>query len=86
MTRLECHVDTVGSTAEAELYGYMKGMVMPDTVGSEVEILEEVPYRMDWRWANCNMWEKEMENISVLSTPDGPWRARHLRLRSARTD
>ena len=51
------------STAEAELYGNMKGMVMPDSGICGGDLIEEVPYRMDWTGQYCNMWEKEMEKV-----------------------
>ena len=38
------------STAEGELYSYMEGVAMADSVGAILEILEEVPKRSGWKF------------------------------------
>ena len=38
------------STAEGELYSYMEGVAMAESVGAILEILEEVPKRSGWKF------------------------------------
>ena len=64
------------STAESELVGYVEAMVMVQSV----EALLQVIY-------GSQQFEKVLYGdntsaISILQQPDGPWRTRHLRLRS----
>ena len=64
------------STAESELVGYVEAMVMIQSV----EALLQVIY-------GSQQFEKVLYGdntsaISILQQPDGPWRTRHLRLRS----
>ena len=67
------------STTESELLGYIDGFTLGESVGAVVNVLHQ------------NILEKEgaftlrgdnMSGLQLLQAPSGPWRTRHLRLRS----
>ena len=67
------------STTESELLGYCDGLVLGESISSIVEILENNQL--------CEKGERvlygdSMSGLKLLEAPDGPWRTRHLRLRS----
>ena len=68
------------STTESELLGYCDGLVLGESISSIVEILENNQL--------CEKGERvlygdSMSGLKLLEAPDGPWRTRHLRLRSS---
>ena len=65
------------STAEAELLGYIESSVMGDSLQAlmtEVLGVEEPPAVVTYGDSQAA--------IAIVRQPDGPWRTRHLRLRS----
>ena len=65
------------STAEAELLAYIESSVMGDSLQAllgEVLGLGELP--------SVVTYGDSQAAIAIIQQPDGPWRTRHLRLRS----
>ena len=67
------------SSSESELMGYSDALTMGESCASIVAILEsgDVNEVMD-----CVLHGDSQSGIRILQSPDGPWRTRHLRLRS----
>ena len=67
------------SSAEAELMGYIEGMVMGDSVAAVLECL-------DPKWSDGGghrlLYGDNQAAIAILTNVDGAWRTRHLRLRA----
>eukprot|EP00435_Cladocopium_sp_Y103_P011952 s4008_g3.t1 len=64
------------STTESELLGYCDGLVLGESISSIVSILEN-DAELDRL-----LYGDSMSGLKLLEAPDGPWRTRHLRLRS----
>ena len=64
------------STAESELLGYQEAATMLDSVKALIEILEPEGELQGVLYGD------NAAAISIVEKPDGPWRTRHLRLRS----
>ena len=64
------------STAESELLGYQEAATMSDSVKALIEILEPEGELQGVLYGDNAV------AISIVEKPDGPWRTRHLRLRS----
>ena len=67
------------SSTEAELIGYVDAMTMGESLGAIINALEGN------RLALHGCYRLKGDNLSglqLLVAPDGPWRTRHLRLRS----
>ena len=67
------------STTESELVGYCDGMVLGESVSTIVEILEENQVALS---GDKVLYGDSLSGLKLLESPDGPWRTRHLRLRS----
>ena len=67
------------SSAEAELLGYIEGMIMGDSVAAVVECLDPL-----WSEAETHrvLYGDNQAAIAILTNIDGAWRTRHLRLRA----
>ena len=67
------------STTESELLGYTEGLTLGESLGSIITVLEEegLPDRGGYVLRGDNQ-----SGIQLLQAPSGPWRTRHLRLRS----
>ena len=67
------------STTESELLGYTEGLTLGESLGSIINVLEEegLPDRGGYVLRGDNQ-----SGIQLLQAPSGPWRTRHLRLRS----
>jgi len=63
------------STAESELLGYTEAT----TIAQSVEALLKIHADVTFEKLLCG---DNTSAISILTKPDGPWRTRHLRLRS----
>ena len=73
------------STAEAELYGYTEAMTMSESLEGVIAILEEQVVGLaeeETVEVEKVIYGDSTAAISILCTPSGPWRTRHLRLRS----
>ena len=68
------------STAESELVGYCEALVMGQSLESLLDTLE------DGAWSAQKgsrvIYGDNQSAQSIIVNPDGPWRTRHLRLRS----
>ena len=67
------------STTECELLGYVDGLTLGESVGAIVNVLEQNAL------AHEGCYVLRGDNLSGLQLPrvsSGPWRTRHLRLRS----
>ena len=60
------------STAEGELYSYMEGVAMAESVGAILEILEDVPKRSGWKFPEQEVPDEvECDQMEAWSqTPD----------------
>ena len=67
------------SSTESELLGYTDAMVLGEAVGSIVNILTENQLASKGRYT---LRGDNLSGIQLHRAPDGPWRTRHLRLRS----
>ena len=67
------------STTESELLGYTEGLTLGESLGSIINVLEEegLPDHGGYVLRGDNQ-----SGIQLLQAPSGPWRTRHLRLRS----
>ena len=67
------------SSTEAELIGYVDAMTMGESLGAIVTAIEgdRMTERGRYRLKGDNL-----SGLQLLVAPDGPWRTRHLRLRS----
>ena len=67
------------SSTECELLGYTDGLTMGEALGAVVNILQENQLADEGRYI------LKGDNLSagqLIKAPNGPWRTRHLRLRS----
>ena len=67
------------SSTEAELIGYVDAMTMGESLGAIIAAIEGE------RMPEGGVYKLKGDNLSglqLLVAPDGPWRTRHLRLRS----
>ena len=64
------------STAEGQLMSYLESMVMGDSLASLIEVVEGRKIEQKITYGD------NTAAIAILENPDGPWRARHLRLRA----
>ena len=64
------------SSTESELVGYVEGLTIGESVGSVIQSLCPM---MDLRYGLIG---DNLSGLQLLAAPDGPWRTRHLRLRS----
>ena len=67
------------SSAEAELMGYVDGVVIGESVASVVNVLEDNRLHLQGQQVLCG---DSQTGLKILVAPDGPWRTRHLRLRA----
>ena len=67
------------SSTEAELIGYVEAMTMGESLGAVVSAIEgdQMLVKGCYRLKGDNL-----SGLQLLVAPDGPWRTRHLRLRS----
>ena len=80
------------STAEAELFGYVEATVVAANLECIVALLEEVEVNDPWLTGGEEestegkiqkiVYGDNSAAIAILCSPDGPWRTRHLRMRS----
>ena len=68
------------STAEAELVGYCEALVMGQSLESLLDTLEEGSWSAEK--GSRVIYGDNQSAQSIVTNPDGPWRTRHLRLRS----
>ena len=67
------------STSESELLGYTDAMVLGESVTSVLDILEGNKLSEE---GDKVLYGDNQSGLRLLESPDGPWRTRHLRLRS----
>ena len=67
------------STTECELLGYVDGLTLGESVGAIVNVLEQNALAHE----GCYVLRGDnLSGLQLLHAPSGPWRTRHLRLRS----
>ena len=67
------------STSESELLGYTDAMVLGESVSAVLDILEGNKLSEE---GDKVLYGDNQSGLRLLESPDGPWRTRHLRLRS----
>ena len=67
------------STTESELLGYVDALSMGESVGAIVNVLELNALERDGSYI---LKGDNLSGLQLLQAPSGPWRTRHLRLRS----
>ena len=67
------------STTESELLGYIDGFTLGESVGAVVNVLH---HNILEREGAFTLRGDNMSGLQLLQAPSGPWRTRHLRLRS----
>ena len=67
------------SSTEAELIGYVDALTMGESFGAIVNALESNRLALEGQY---RLRGDNLSGLQLLSAPDGPWRTRHLRLRS----
>ena len=67
------------STTESELLGYIDGLTLGESVGAVVNVLQE---NILDREGSYVLRGDNLSGLQLLQAPSGPWRTRHLRLRS----
>ena len=66
-------------SAESELVSYVDGVVMGESVAVIINALESGALRHEGEEVLIG---DSLTGLKILQAPDGPWRTRHLRLRS----
>ena len=67
------------STTESELLGYIDGLTLGESVGAVANVLQE---NILDREGSYVLRGDNLSGLQLLQAPSGPWRTRHLRLRS----
>ena len=67
------------SSTESELIGYVDALTMGESFGAVVNALENNRLALEGQYC---LRGDNLSGLQLLSSPDGPWRTRHLRLRS----
>ena len=67
------------SSTEAELIGYVDALTMGESFGAIVNALESNRLALEGRY---RLRGDNLSGLQLLSSPDGPWRTRRLRLKS----